>query len=164
MAKRAAACRIRPGTAADAGIILAHRRAMFEDIGHLDREAVNAMLMAYAVWLRRNLRKGTYHAWFATTGKGEVVAGAGLWITEWPPVPSDVSTTRGYVANVYTAPAHRRKGLARRLLKALLAWCRKEGLKTVTLHSSDDGVRLYESLGFERTQEMRVQLPARRRK
>jgi predicted GNAT family acetyltransferase len=62
------------------------------------------------------------------------------------------------IVNVYTEPDHRRRGLARRLMVTMLDWLRQEGYGTVSLHASDYGRALYESLGFRATNEMRLQL------
>jgi GNAT superfamily N-acetyltransferase len=63
---------------------------------------------------------------------------------------------RGNILNVYTAPPHRRRGLARRLMETALDWCQKNGIRAVILHSSDDGRALYERLGFQASNEMRM--------
>jgi hypothetical protein len=39
-----------------------------------------------------------------------------------------------------------------------LAWCRAHHVRAVILHASDDGRRLYESMGFHSTNEMRILL------
>jgi len=59
---------------------------------------------------------------------------------------------------MYTEPEYRRQGLARRLMEAMVAWCRAERMTSVYLHASDDGRALYESLGFTPTNEMRLVL------
>jgi len=65
---------------------------------------------------------------------------------------------RATVLNVYTEPAFRNRGLARRLMHAVIDWCRAQGLASVQLHASDAGRPLYESLGFGATNEMRLSL------
>ena len=40
----------------------------------------------------------------------------------------------------------------------MIAWCRREGFARVTLHASDRGRHLYESLGFEASNEMSLRL------
>jgi len=40
----------------------------------------------------------------------------------------------------------------------MIAWCRAQGFAGVTLHASDQGRPLYESLSFEPTTEMRLKL------
>jgi GNAT superfamily N-acetyltransferase len=68
------------------------------------------------------------------------------------------TSRRGNILNVYTEAPHRRKGLARRLMKAVLDWCRFERVPVIILHASDEGRALYESLGFKPTNEMRIEL------
>jgi len=58
------------------------------------------------------------------------------------------------VVNVYVQPAYRRNGLARRLMVAILDWCRAQGIERIALHASNMGRPLYESLGFTATNEM----------
>ena len=43
-------------------------------------------------------------------------------------------------------------------MRTLIDWCRTEGFESVNLHASADGRPLYEQLGFEATNEMRLSL------
>jgi hypothetical protein len=43
-------------------------------------------------------------------------------------------------------------------MQTALDWCRANGIRAVILHSSDDGRKLYQALGFEPTNEMRLLL------
>ena len=56
--------------------------------------------------------------------------------------------------NVYTEPAHRRNGVAR----ATMDWSREQRLARLVLHASKQGRPLYEVLGFEDSNEMRIKL------
>ena len=60
--------------------------------------------------------------------------------------------------NVYMAVEFRRRGLAGELMKVALQWCRSNGVDTLVLHASPNGRRLYESMGFVGTNEMRIRL------
>ena len=155
-----AAFTIRPATPADAEIICAHRRAMFEAMG-VARERIAAMDEPFARWLAPRLARGceAYRGWLAENAHGKVIAGAGLWLVEGPPTPSDQSAQRGYVFNVFTDPDFRRRGIARQLMNVVMAWCRTNEIHLIALHASDDGRALYASLGFEPTNEMRILLP-----
>ncbi len=62
--------------------------------------------------------------------------------------------------NVYTRPDQRRQGLARRLMEVVLDSCRTLGIRTIILHASEAGRPLYEALGFEPTNEMRLLIDA----
>jgi ribosomal protein S18 acetylase RimI-like enzyme len=56
---------------------------------------------------------------------------------------------------VATEASHRRRGLASRLLLAVMAAARAEGLRTATLQASPDGLPVYERLGFRRVATLR---------
>ena len=60
-----------------------------------------------------------------------------------------------HLVNVFVEPDYRRRGIARVLVETALDWCRGEGTRVITLHASDEGRHLYESLGFYLTNEMR---------
>src|SRR6266481_2324902 len=63
---------------------------------------------------------------------------------------------QGLIVNVFTEPAWRRRGLAKLLMNAIIAWSREQNLDGLVLHASDDGRALYEQLGFICTTEMRL--------
>jgi GNAT superfamily N-acetyltransferase len=135
--------------------IVAHRRAMFFDMGHRDAAALDAMCEAFRPWLREKMCAGEYLAWFAVAD-GRVAAGLGLWLMDWPPHLIGPGSRRGNILNVYTQPDFRRQGIAHALVEAALAWCRANRIGCVILHASADGRLLYESLGFRPTNEMRL--------
>ncbi len=147
---------IRAATQEDAETIAGHRRSMFFDMGHRDEEQLNAMIAAFRPWLREKMISGEYLAWMATGVDSAVIAGLGLWLMDWPPHLVSPGSRRGKILNVYTVPSFRRQGIARRLIDVALDWCRTNGVRNVILHASDEGRPLYESLGFERTNEMRL--------
>jgi GNAT superfamily N-acetyltransferase len=60
------------------------------------------------------------------------------------------------VQYVATEERHRRRGLASRLLVAILASARAEGVRTATLQASPDGLPVYERLGFRRVATLRA--------
>lgn len=62
--------------------------------------------------------------------------------------PHNPGGVAGYVLNVATDPAHRRRGYSRACMEALLDWYRERGIPVVTLHASTDGEPLYRKLGF----------------
>ncbi len=148
----------RTATLADIPTIIAHRRAMFEEMGYRNRAELDLMNANVEDWYREKMERNEYIEWFALDDAGKIVAGAGLWVMDSPPHPTDPSTRRGNILNVYTHPDYRRRELAKRLTLTILDWCREHGIRTVILHASDEGRTLYESLGFRPTNEMRIQL------
>ncbi len=151
---------LHPATVDDASIIVRHRHAMFADMGTGTLASRDAMDVTFAPYVARALGDGTYRGWLAQTDEGRVVAGGGLIVHEWPASPRDAQPQprRAYILNMYTEPEYRSRGLARRIMNAMLDCCRAEKFGSVMLHASDAGRPLYESLGFAPTNEMRLRL------
>src|SRR5207253_9571536 len=123
-----------------------HRVSMFTAMGVETNEPL--MRRTFSAWLHEQLPAGTYRAWLVEAD-GVVVAGAGMTQLTWPPGPRDFSGRLPIVYNVYTEPAHRRRGLARALMEAIHQWCRTEGYQLIGLAASDEGLPLYDSLGYK---------------
>jgi GNAT superfamily N-acetyltransferase len=130
---------------------------MCEDMGCRDRALLDAMVEGCRDLLRLWLGEGVYRGWLAE-GEGAVVAGGGLIVSRWLPNAADPLSRRATILNLYTERGHRRQGLARALMAAMIAWCREEGFTVVTLDASDDGRPLYEAMGFRPTTQMRLPL------
>jgi len=148
---------VRLASTGDIDTLVAHRRAMFVDMGYGDETALDSMSAKCHAWLLAKMDCGEYLAWLAVAPDGSIAAGSGLWIMDWPPHMIGAGP-RGNILNVYTAVEFRRRGLARELMQAAMQWCRSNGVDVVVLHASPDGRRLYESIGFVGTNEMRIEL------
>lgn len=138
--------------------LIHHRRAMFEDMGYRDPAVLDRVDQSSREYFSEALRLGTYKAWLAETSESRVVAGGGIVIAPWPGYPGESLAKRAWILNMYTEPDTRRLGLAKQLVQTMLDWCRNEGFRSVSLHASPAGRPLYESLGFESTNEMRLSL------
>ncbi|MFC6590939.1 GNAT family N-acetyltransferase [Deinococcus lacus] len=130
---------IRLAQPGDAQRIAAHR---YPDLPEASEAA-----QLYAAWLPGAMGRGIYLGWL-TERDGEVVAGAGLTLLEWGPTKDDPQPWRGRVVNVWTHPAHRRRGLAHQLVGAALAEAEARGIHTVSLGATEMSRPLYEALGF----------------
>jgi GNAT superfamily N-acetyltransferase len=149
--------RIRRAVLADAKVIARHRTAMFCDRSEVVGDDIARLESASFVFLRQMMAERRYLGWL-TERADEVVAGGGLVVSQILPRPGIVEGgAQALIVNMYCEPAHRRRGLARGLMEAMLDWCKQERIARVTLHTSDAGRPLYESLGFIHTNEMRWQ-------
>ena len=137
---------IRPATIADIPHIVDHRVGMFREMG-IPAEFED-MAAASELWLRHAIPSKTYLGWMAESKSGEVVAGGGLLIIPWPPGPMTMDPRCGFIFNVYTQPAHRKQGLAKRLMDAMHDYCRAEGVERVVLNASVFGKPLYDAMGY----------------
>src|SRR5690242_15522898 len=134
---------LRVATVADAEVIARHRVAMFRDMRALDERDADVLHDASLAYLRSALADGAYRGWVVERD-GVVVAGGAILARPGLPRPENLrGGDEAYLLNVYTEPAHRRRGLARRLMEEMLAWCRARGIARVVLHASDDGAALY---------------------
>ena len=144
----------------DIDTILHHRRSMFRDMAEGTPEGLDRMVDVARPWLNKALSDGSYHHWLAIDGAGRVAGGGGVLLSPWPANPKDPCTERAIILNVYTEPEFRRRGVARQIMQVILTWLKARGLRSVNLHASDEGRPLYQALGFEPTNEMRLWLDA----
>jgi len=81
-------------------------------IGSVSAEESELPRRASEPWLSGQLANGNYIGWLVEQ-RGVVVAEGGIFVRELGPVPGCYRVGRwGHIANLYTAPAHRRRGLA----------------------------------------------------
>ena len=104
---------------------------------------------AFRAWLAETMPSGVYRAWVVEDERQEIVAGGGITTWPWPPGPRYLSDRLAFAYNVFTEKAHRRRGLARRVMEAIHAWCREAGVSSVALNASRDGMALYLDLGYQ---------------
>jgi ribosomal protein S18 acetylase RimI-like enzyme len=151
----------RAATVADAFLIARHRRAMFHAMGCATPGVLDEMTRSFEPWLVPRLAGGRYLGWITCDGL-QPIASIGLLFLDWPPhTLHPVAAERGYILNLFVEPEFRRRGLARALVELCLAEARRRNISVITLHASAEGRPLYESLGFQSSNEMqfRNQLP-----
>jgi GNAT superfamily N-acetyltransferase len=136
------------------------RREMFEAMGFQDAAALDASDLACEHYFHETIRAGRFHGWVAVTDDGTVVASGGLVIDRHPPGPDNLSGQIGYVMSLSTEPAFRRRGLAKRIMQAMLSALREWEIPAAALHATDAGRPLYTALGFQDSNEMRLFLQA----
>ena len=149
---------IQRATAADAERITNHRYLMFVEIGGSDPKLLSDSLPLFTTWVRGRLANGEYIGLMAMDGD-MVAASAGLWRMAFLPGPMNLSGERAYILNVYTDPAYRGRGLAKKLVSQLVDEAQALGLHVIELHASNAGRPIYESIGFEGTNQMRLYKP-----
>ena len=143
----------RSATPADAELIALQRQRMFTDSGQSDAEALIDMVANFIDWVRPRLADGRYLGWLIEDD-GAVIAGAGLWLMDFPPHWMDAQPIRAYLLNFYVEPSHRGQGLAQKMLTLALDEATRRRIGVVSLHASKFGRPLYERNGFEPTNEM----------
>lgn len=117
-----------------------------EDYGKLsegDMEIIGRDLPDY---FKKNLNQNIF-CYLIREGE-EVAACAFLLVVEKPMSPAFITGKTGTVLNVYTKPQYRHKGYAKGIMNKILLDAVEKNLSVVELKSTEDGYRLYQSVGF----------------
>lgn len=130
-----------------ASLISMRMAYLAEDYGDLPEEKRAGIERKLPDYFQRHLNVDLFA--FVCTQEAEVVSCCFLYVCEKPANPTFPNGKTGAVLNVYTKPEYRRKGIAGKLLKMLLAQSEKMGLDFVELKATNAGFSLYQSLGFE---------------
>ena len=138
---------IRRATPADAPLLAELRGVMQLDNGRTADE-VAADLPVWEAFYRQAVPAGTYLGWLAEEASGVVMGGVGVMFYPAHPSCTDAHTEHPHVLNMAVKPAFRRRGVARALMHAALAWAQDAGYRTVTLNAAPMGYALYRELGF----------------
>ena len=157
---------LRRAPPSDAALFAEHRVAMFREMGSIQPAWETALRTTSRAYFVAAIASGEYVGWVALeAGAPETpLAGAGVQLRSLLPRPNArgdglLLGREALVLNVYTEPAWRRRGLARRLMAEIIRWAATAGVVRLVLHSSTEGRPLYESLGFAATNEMRYTGP-----
>lgn len=117
-----------------------------EDCGEIPKEKLKLIAEGLPEYYRSHLNKDLIAF---VCRREETIAGCCfLYISEKPPNPSFPRGRTGSVLNVYTRPQYRKNGIARELMKLLIAVSEEMGLDFVELKATDQGYELYRSIGF----------------
>lgn len=143
---------IRPATPDDVPALAESWHAMLEESKLLLPSIDPAWPQIVAAAFTDGMRSGQ-SLWFVADDGGRVVATAAAFLTETPAVLA-LTGRLATIAGVYTEPAYRRRGLARRLTEAVIAACRERECAGIRLRATPAARGLYESLGFAAGDEM----------
>lgn len=137
---------IRKATLEDIPALCELRKLQLIDEGY--DPAVGNMDAELDAFFRKYLADGSLVEWVAEE-KGEIIATGAVMFYEFPPIFFDPQSIRGYVTNMYTAPAYRRQGVATKMLELVAAEARERHVGFLWLGASKLGRPVYEKFGFK---------------
>jgi len=117
-----------------------------EDYGQLSEETITKLRKDLPSYFKNHLNRDIFC--YLIRENDKVVACAFLLVVEKPSSPMFLSGKTGSVLNVYTNPAYRRRGYAKRIMEKLLSDAISLNLSVVELKATADGYHLYKSVGF----------------
>lgn len=109
------------------------------DLSNVERESY--------VYYREALASGAHVAYLLFDG-GSLAGAGGISFYQVLPTYHNPTGTNGYIMNMYTRPAYRRRGIAYKALDLLVAAARERGVSRITLEATEMGRPLYEKYGF----------------
>ena len=116
------------------------------DFGELSREQSDLIMPEVSAYLWDHLGKDI-HA-FVLRREGRIASCVWLLTVMKPPSPRFPHGRTGILFNVYTRPEYRRRGLAKRVMQAVVDGARELNLDVIELNATDEGYPLYRSIGF----------------
>ena len=102
-------------------------------------------------YYNRHMADGTFVSWLALDGN-EVIATSGMSFVEKPPYFGCPNGRIGLLSSMFTEPAYRRKGIAKKLLSRVIEEAKAYGCGIVQITASDMGVMLYADFGFTKNE------------
>jgi GNAT superfamily N-acetyltransferase len=101
---------------------------------------------------------GRFSSWLAHDGdsrrfwlalaRDRPVGMVNLLVVHRMPRPGRPERAWGYLGNLFVVPERRREGVASRLVEAVFAQARRDGLVHVLLHPNEDSLSFWRSLGL----------------
>jgi GNAT superfamily N-acetyltransferase len=141
---------IEPATPDDIDELGRLRHQLYDEYGEADLGPAEYAPI-FADFARAALADPDWRAWVAREG-GRLVAST--WLRLVPRIPrpqaGDAVHPMGYLTSMYVEPEHRNGGLGSRMLGAVIAWAREEGVQLLICWPApgDDAVRFYRRAGF----------------
>lgn len=117
-----------------------------EDYGKLDEEDIRKIRRDLPDYFKKNLNENIFC--YLIRDEESVIACAFLLVIEKPMSPAFITGRTGTVLNVYTNPAYRHRGYAKKIMNKLLSDAMEKNLSFVELKATEDGYHLYKSVGF----------------
>lgn len=117
-----------------------------EDLGKLDEKDIRKIRRDLPDYFKKNLNENIFC--YLIRDEGNITACAFLLVVEKPMSPAFITGKTGTILNVYTKPSYRHKGYAKKIMEKLLSDAVEKNLSVVELKSTEDGYKLYKSVGF----------------
>jgi GNAT superfamily N-acetyltransferase len=121
---------------------------MFTEMGQVPPGHGPALSSAMERYVEEALPAGHLIGWIVEH-TGQPVAGGIIVLQQPAPSPGFVAGEQvASIQNIWTEPAHRRRGLAGRLVREMIGWCRERGIRRLFLNATEAGRGVYTELGF----------------
>lgn len=135
----------RLATTDDMELLIDFRKRLLVEEGQTVSSNIDEQLRSF---FEKQLNSDQFVQWIIEEEKCAIATG-GIQFISFPPSYSNPTGIRGYILNMYTAPASRGRGLAKQMVERLLADATERNVHHIFLISSPMGKPLYKKIGFK---------------
>lgn len=135
--------------ASDIPMLVDFRIAFLSELfGEQPEPAIRSLRESLNNYYNEAIPRRQYLCWLAKAD-GELAGIGGLAVRQHPGNFKNPSGKVGYILNMYTVPAFRRRGICTGILSRLIASAKEMGITAFELHASTDGEPVYRQQGFQ---------------
>lgn len=116
--------------------------------GEQKQESIDALRRQMSTYFTKATKENSCISIIAVC-EGETAGIGSVHFREQPGNFRNPSGKWGYIMNMYTVPAHRRKGVCKGILAELIKEATQSGITAFELHATRDGELVYPKYGFE---------------
>ena len=132
----------------DIPLLVRTRIQVLRAVNHLEETVdLSAVAQQSQDYYCRALRDGSCIV-YLVFDNGQVVGTGGISFFRVMPTYHDPTGEKAYIMNMYTAPTHRRRGIAIHTLDLLVSAAKARGVTHISLEATDMGRPLYQAYGF----------------
>jgi ribosomal protein S18 acetylase RimI-like enzyme len=147
----------RRATPEDAGRLAVLRLAFLTEVTGASTSD-SALGKSLGEYFSRTIAAGEYIGFLGIL-ENEIIATSGTVFHHHPPSNRNPTGREAYIMNMYTAPEHRRRGIATRLLEMLIEQAKENLCGKISMHAQPQGRSIYVKAGFVGIEtEMRLDL------
>lgn len=150
---------IREATSQEDAIIAEHFYQMWQDIG-VPTDSIESNWLEITIDFINNSRSNLYYQAFFAEIENTIVGSVScqLFAGLYPHILKPEYRKYGYIWGVYVESNYRRQGMAKKLMGEAIAYLKSIGCTKAILNASPLGKFLYSPLGFDRSNEMQLDL------
>lgn len=115
-------------------------------------EFENRLSKEISSYFNRHIKDESFIAWLCIN-QDKIIGTSGISFYEVPPSYNNPNGKVGYIMNMYTLKAFRRKGVATVLFEKMLEEGKRRNVAKIVLYATKDGQALYKKYGFVRTND-----------
>lgn len=149
---------LKKATGSDIATLVEFRIIFLKEIqGPCSAESEAVLQHSLTEYFTKSMHPGSFIAWMAWD-EGKPVGFSGMVIREQPGTLTLPGGRTGYILNMFTLKAYRKKGICSLLFEKLITEAMNLNLDKVELHATREGEPVYRKFGFKEPHDTALEL------